>query len=93
MLCFVHYHIKPASCLLDSSVEKELQEAIDTDLGRTFPDNVYFQNDNQEDKKKNLRNVLVAFGRHNPKVCYCQVSTAFKTLILLNFTQLDLLIF
>ena len=58
----------------DSQVENDLQEAIDTDLNRTFPDNVYFQNESGEDKKNTLKNVLVAFGRRNPEVLYCQVS-------------------
>jgi len=59
--------------LADPDVEASLQDAVSTDLDRTFPDNVYFMNGRQEDQKTSLRNVLVAYGRYNQDVAYCQV--------------------
>ncbi|XP_075865721.1 growth hormone-regulated TBC protein 1 isoform X3 [Microcebus murinus] len=43
-----------------------------TDLNRTFPDNVRFRDSAQPSLQKALFNVLVAFGRHNRGVGYCQ---------------------
>lgn len=44
---------------------------IELDLHRTFPFNKFFSGENATGITK-LRRVLVAFSRHNPKVCYCQ---------------------
>lgn len=42
------------------------------DLHRTFPENIYFANDASESKQAALRNVLIAFAKHNPDIGYCQ---------------------
>ena len=46
-----------------------------SDLDRTFPDNIYFQNIPSDPKalRPPLFRVLVALGHHNPRVGYCQV--------------------
>ncbi|XP_062049894.1 growth hormone-regulated TBC protein 1 isoform X3 [Lepus europaeus] len=49
-----------------------LQEAIRTDLNRTFPDNVRFRKTAEPCLQQALYNVLLAYGRHNQGVGYCQ---------------------
>lgn len=43
-------------------------------MNRTFPDNVQFQKGADPCLQKALYNVLLAYGRHNLAVGYCQVS-------------------
>lgn len=43
-------------------------------MNRTFPDNVRFRKSADPCLQKTLYNVLVAYGRHNQGVGYCQVS-------------------
>lgn len=43
-------------------------------MNRTFPDNVKFRKSADPCLQKTLYNVLVAYGRHNQGVGYCQVS-------------------
>ncbi|UYV70170.1 GRTP1 [Cordylochernes scorpioides] len=57
--------------LLESPHDDDIMESIDTDIPRTFPDNIYFRND-PEGKCKNLKNVLVAFAHYDKSVGYCQ---------------------
>ncbi|XP_012996914.1 growth hormone-regulated TBC protein 1 isoform X2 [Cavia porcellus] len=58
--------------LLQGEGRPELEEAIRTDLNRTFPDNVRFQKTAQPCLQKALFNVLLAYGLHNQGVGYCQ---------------------
>jgi len=54
------------------SSPSEVDNEIDMDLHRTFPDNIYFENNSVENKKKMLRNVLKCFARRCPHIGYCQ---------------------
>lgn len=44
------------------------------DMNRTFPDNVKFRKSADPCLQNTLYNVLLAYGRHNQAVGYCQVS-------------------
>lgn len=44
------------------------------DMNRTFPDNVKFRKSADPCLQTTLYNVLLAYGRHNQGVGYCQVS-------------------
>ncbi|XP_073206435.1 growth hormone-regulated TBC protein 1 isoform X2 [Lepidochelys kempii] len=46
--------------------------SIDTDMNRTFPDNVQFRKTADPCLQQTLYNVLVAYGHHNKTVGYCQ---------------------
>ncbi|XP_053311209.1 growth hormone-regulated TBC protein 1 [Spea bombifrons] len=50
----------------------KLEDAVRTDLNRTFPDNVQFHKTANPCLQTNLYNVLVAYGHHNKSVGYCQ---------------------
>lgn len=43
-------------------------------MNRTFPDNIRFRKSADPCLQKTLYNVLLAYGRHNQGVGYCQVS-------------------
>ncbi|XP_008571149.1 PREDICTED: growth hormone-regulated TBC protein 1 [Galeopterus variegatus] len=58
--------------LLQGDRSPSLEDAIRTDLNRTFPDNVRFRTTAQPCLQRPLYNVLLAFGRHNQAVGYCQ---------------------
>ncbi|XP_062958653.1 growth hormone-regulated TBC protein 1 isoform X1 [Cynocephalus volans] len=58
--------------LLQADRSPSLEDAIRTDLNRTFPDNVRFRTSAQPCLQQPLYNVLLAFGRHNQAVGYCQ---------------------
>ncbi|XP_025780314.1 growth hormone-regulated TBC protein 1 isoform X1 [Herpailurus yagouaroundi] len=58
--------------LLQGECSGRLEEAIRTDMNRTFPDNVKFRKSADPCLQKTLYNVLVAYGRHNQGVGYCQ---------------------
>ncbi|XP_053764745.1 growth hormone-regulated TBC protein 1 isoform X3 [Panthera pardus] len=58
--------------LLQGECCGRLEEAIRTDMNRTFPDNVKFRKSADPCLQKILYNVLVAYGRHNQGVGYCQ---------------------
>ncbi|CAO2611498.1 Growth hormone-regulated TBC protein 1, partial [Lemmus lemmus] len=60
--------------LLEGEGSPSLEEAIRTDLNRTFPDNVRFRKTAKPCLQKTLYNVLLAYGLHNRGVGYCQVS-------------------
>ncbi|XP_004577661.2 growth hormone-regulated TBC protein 1 isoform X1 [Ochotona princeps] len=58
--------------LLQGDGSPELEEAIRTDLNRTFPDNVRFRTTAEPCLQQSLYHVLRAYGAHNPGVGYCQ---------------------
>ncbi|XP_036760695.2 growth hormone-regulated TBC protein 1 isoform X4 [Manis pentadactyla] len=58
--------------LLQGQWDEGLEEAIRTDMNRTFPDNVQFQKGADPCLQKALYNVLLAYGHHNLAVGYCQ---------------------
>ncbi|SCU97354.1 LAME_0F19394g1_1 [Lachancea meyersii CBS 8951] len=62
-------------------------EVIERDLHRTFPENIHFQkqpNDNEEPLMiQSLRRVLLAFSDYNPKIGYCQSMNFLAGLLLL----------
>uniref|UniRef100_G1LDP2 Growth hormone regulated TBC protein 1 n=1 Tax=Ailuropoda melanoleuca TaxID=9646 RepID=G1LDP2_AILME len=45
-----------------------------TDMNRTFPDNIRFRKSADPCLQKTLYNVLLAYGRHNQGVGYCQAA-------------------
>ncbi|MEJ1274229.1 GH regulated TBC protein 1 [Cricetulus griseus] len=51
--------------LLEGEGSPSLEEAIRTDLNRTFPDNVRFRKTAEPCLQKTLYNVLLAYGLHN----------------------------
>lgn len=57
--------------LLQSPHNPEVADIIKTDLPRTFPDNIFFNN--TENQQHELYNVLLAFAHQNKTVGYCQV--------------------
>ncbi|XP_037384505.1 growth hormone-regulated TBC protein 1 [Talpa occidentalis] len=58
--------------LLQGERDGSLEEAIRTDMNRTFPDNVRFRKSADPCLQHPLFNVLAAYGRHNRGVGYCQ---------------------
>nr|XP_025864686.1 growth hormone-regulated TBC protein 1 [Vulpes vulpes] len=58
--------------LLQGERSDRLEEAIRTDMNRTFPDNVKFRKNADPCLQKTLYNILLAYGRHNEGVGYCQ---------------------
>lgn len=58
--------------LLSEQHDAKLKETINTDMHRTFPDNILFQSRAQPSLQRALFNVLLAYGHHNPAVGYCQ---------------------
>ncbi|KAM9604756.1 growth hormone-regulated TBC protein 1 isoform 4-T4 [Trichechus inunguis] len=58
--------------LLKEERNDSLEEAIRTDMNRTFPENVKFRKTADPCLQKTLHNVLLAYGRHNQGVGYCQ---------------------
>ncbi|XP_012719832.3 growth hormone-regulated TBC protein 1-A isoform X1 [Fundulus heteroclitus] len=58
--------------LLAVEHDARLKETIHTDMHRTFPDNILFKSRTEEGLQKDLFNVLLAYGHHNPAVGYCQ---------------------
>ncbi|XP_065758515.1 growth hormone-regulated TBC protein 1 isoform X3 [Muntiacus reevesi] len=58
--------------LLQGERSASLEEAIRTDMSRTFPDNVRFRKDAEPCLQGPLYNVLLAYGHHNHGVGYCQ---------------------
>jgi len=57
--------------LASGDVEKSVKEAIHGDIGRTYPENIYFI-DTDDGLLGPLSNVLTAYAIHNPSVGYCQ---------------------
>lgn len=60
--------------LLQTPHNKQVADVIKTDLPRTFPDNIFFNN--TENQQHQLYNVLLAFAHQNQTVGYCQVSVS-----------------
>nr|XP_055216218.1 growth hormone-regulated TBC protein 1 isoform X3 [Gorilla gorilla gorilla] len=58
--------------LLQGERNPRLEDAIRTDLNRTFPDNVKFRKTTDPCLQRTLYNVLLAYGHHNQGVGYCQ---------------------
>ncbi|XP_006851613.1 PREDICTED: growth hormone-regulated TBC protein 1 [Chrysochloris asiatica] len=58
--------------LLQGERDDSLEEAILTDMNRTFPDNVKFRKTSDPCLQNTLYNVLLAYGHHNQGVGYCQ---------------------
>uniref|UniRef100_A0A3P8SDY1 Growth hormone-regulated TBC protein 1 n=1 Tax=Amphiprion percula TaxID=161767 RepID=A0A3P8SDY1_AMPPE len=58
--------------LLAMEHDGKLKETIHTDMHRTFPDNILFQNRAEPSLQQCLYNVLLAYGHHNQTVGYCQ---------------------
>lgn len=80
--------------ILEGPRNQELVDAIVTDLPRTFPDNIFFVN-MQEERPSQLYRVLVAFAHQNKAVGYCQVCNNYELSRLLSYNiilfHLDLL--
>lgn len=57
--------------LLQPPHNKQVADVIKTDLPRTFPDNIFFNN--TENQQYQLYNILLAFAHQNKTVGYCQV--------------------
>ncbi|XP_062258058.1 growth hormone-regulated TBC protein 1-A-like [Platichthys flesus] len=58
--------------LLAAEHDPKLKETIQTDINRTFPNNVLFQSKAEPGLQRALYNVLLAYGHHNQTVGYCQ---------------------
>ncbi|XP_019646559.1 PREDICTED: growth hormone-regulated TBC protein 1-A-like [Branchiostoma belcheri] len=58
--------------LLNGEKDQQLLDTINTDIHRTFPENIYFCDASRESKRVSLYNILVAFGHYNKSVGYCQ---------------------
>jgi len=56
----------------NSSLEKKVIDAIDGDIHRTFPENIYFHELRQDNLLKPMCNVLRAYAQYNPDIGYCQ---------------------
>ncbi|OCT92528.1 hypothetical protein XELAEV_18015584mg [Xenopus laevis] len=57
---------------IEGEKNPKLLDLVNTDLNRTFPDNVQFRKNSNPSLQKHLYNVLVAYGQHNTTVGYCQ---------------------
>ncbi|XP_029936426.1 growth hormone-regulated TBC protein 1-A-like [Myripristis murdjan] len=58
--------------LLAVERDTRLEETINADMHRTFPDNIFFKNNAESCLQGSLYNVLLAYGHHNKEVGYCQ---------------------
>ncbi|XP_020709202.2 growth hormone-regulated TBC protein 1-A [Athalia rosae] len=67
--------------LLDGQHRRDVAEIIKTDLPRTFPDNIFYNN--TENQQHQLYNVLLAFAHQNQTVGYCQGLNYIAGLLLL----------
>ncbi|XP_048588764.1 growth hormone-regulated TBC protein 1-A isoform X2 [Nematostella vectensis] len=68
--------------LLESELDDIVRNSILTDIDRTFPENIYFGSSSDSLKQK-LKNILVAYAVHNPKIGYCQGLNYIAGLLLL----------
>ncbi|XP_046669084.1 growth hormone-regulated TBC protein 1-A-like isoform X2 [Homalodisca vitripennis] len=68
--------------ILDGPRNQEIVDTILTDLPRTFPDNIFFENMHEE-RPSQLYRILVAFAHHNKAVGYCQGLNYIAGLLLL----------
>ncbi|KAJ8679777.1 hypothetical protein QAD02_015564 [Eretmocerus hayati] len=67
--------------LLTDSHDPEIINIIKTDLPRTFPDNIFFNN--TDIHQRQLFNILLAFAHQNREVGYCQGLNYIAGLLLL----------
>ncbi|KOX77093.1 Growth hormone-regulated TBC protein 1-A [Melipona quadrifasciata] len=67
--------------LLQPPHNKQIADVIKTDLPRTFPDNIFFNN--TENQQYQLYNILLAFAHQNKTVGYCQGLNYIAGLLLL----------
>ncbi|CAK9822449.1 Growth hormone-regulated TBC protein 1-A [Anthophora retusa] len=67
--------------LLQPPHNKQVADVIKTDLPRTFPDNIFFNN--IENQQHQLYNILLAFAHQNKTVGYCQGLNYIAGLLLL----------
>ncbi|XP_066599680.1 growth hormone-regulated TBC protein 1 isoform X2 [Prorops nasuta] len=67
--------------LLQGPHNVEIVDVIKTDLPRTFPDNIFFNN--TENQQHQLYNILLAFAHQNKTVGYCQGLNYIAGLLLL----------
>ncbi|KOC59765.1 Growth hormone-regulated TBC protein 1-A [Habropoda laboriosa] len=68
--------------LLQPPHNKQVADVIKTDLPRTFPDNIFFNN--IENQQHQLYNILLAFAHQNKTVGYCQI---IHNVFLIQFLQ------
>ena len=59
--------------LLEEPHDNEIVSTIRTDLPRTFPDNIFFNQSEHCELQNQLYRVLCAYAHHNKHVGYCQV--------------------
>ncbi|CAK9164761.1 unnamed protein product [Ilex paraguariensis] len=64
-------------------VPQKWRKQIEKDLPRTFPGHPALN----EDGRNSLRRILLAYGRHNPSVGYCQAMNFFAGLLLLMMPE------
>jgi len=71
--------------MLNKPINEDIKNIITVDVPRTYPDNIFFQPNSEN--QKSLFRILCAFAACNPDVGYCQVYFTFiSNLVLLNFT-------
>ena len=56
-----------------ATADQEVVAQINTDLNRTFPNNIYFMKEDPNSLQQPLFNVLFAFANAYPHIGYCQV--------------------
>ena len=56
-----------------NSGDPEVVAQINTDLNRTFPNNIFFMKEDPQSLQQPLFNVLFAFANAYPNIGYCQV--------------------
>ncbi|XP_008212411.1 growth hormone-regulated TBC protein 1-A [Nasonia vitripennis] len=67
--------------LLTGPHDSQVTDIIKTDLPRTFPDNIFFNNTDRHQRQ--LYNILLAFAHQNRQVGYCQGLNYIAGLLLL----------
>lgn len=55
----------------NTTIDEMTMHSIQTDIDRTFPDNICFSS-TINDLRPALLNVLIAYAKHNPRIGYCQ---------------------
>lgn len=75
---------KGYSMLVQTSLENRVEEEIERDLSRTFPDHQTFRS---VSGRSQLRNVLRAFASSVPKIQYCQGLNFIAAILLVVFSD------
>ncbi|KAL4226749.1 Growth hormone-regulated TBC protein 1 [Mactra antiquata] len=76
--------------MLSANHDRELTETIEMDIHRTFPDNAYFSNPNDNKcLRKPLYNILISIGHRNKTIAYCQGMNFIAGLMLLIMKDED----